>query len=81
MHHADRRRPAYWALLLFLGVDLWAGVAYAYSALFAVESPQLWIVSLVLVIALLPLLLKWSDAVFAMATDNEIIPGTGEKIP
>lgn len=81
MPHADRRRPLYWALLVFLAADLLAAVAYAYSLLFAVESPHLWVVSLVAVVALGPALLRMTDAVFAMASDPDIIPSMGEKIP
>lgn len=75
------RRAAYWALVLFLAIDLLGAVALAYSLLFKVESPQLWIISAVLVVIVLPLLLRAADAIFAMAQDAHIVPMAGGKIP
>ncbi len=77
-HRFQLRRVA---LIAFLALDLLGLVALVYDQLFSVESPYLWVVSAVLVLASLPLLVRLADYVLAPPDDSDIIPTTGGKIP
>lgn len=81
MNAPNRRRLLHAALVAFLAVDLLGLSSFAYSVLFGVDSPQVWLVASVPVLAMAPLLVRAADAVLTMAEDHEIIPMPGEKIP
>lgn len=75
-HHLLR-----WALIAFLATDLLGGVALLYDQLFSVETPYLWVLSAVLVLAAMPLLVRLADYLLAPPSDAPIIPFSGGKIP
>lgn len=77
----NRRRLLHAALVAFLAIDLLGLASFAYSVLFGVDSPQVWVVAAVLVVASSPLLVRAADAILEMAFDSEIVPMSGEKIP
>ncbi len=77
-HRSQLRRTA---LIAFLALDLLGLVALVYDQLFSVETPYLWVVSAVLVLAALPLLARLADYVLAPPDDSDIVPTAGGKIP
>lgn len=70
-----------WALIAFLALDLLGGVALLYDQLFNVETPYLWVLSAVLVLAAMPLLARLADYLLAPPSDITIVPFSGGKIP
>lgn len=77
-HRSQLRRSA---LIAFLALDLLGLVALLYDQLFRVETPYLWVVSAVLVLAALPLLVRLADYLLTPPEDSDIIPTAGGKIP
>ena len=77
-HHPRLRRSA---LIAFLALDLLGLVALLYDQLLSVESPYLWVVSAVLVLAAFPLLGRLADYLLAPPEDGDIVPTAGGKIP
>lgn len=69
------------ALVAFLAVDLLGLAALLYDQLFSVESPYLWVLSAVPVVAALPLLVRLADYVMLLAREDPTVSFPGEKIP
>jgi hypothetical protein len=69
------------ALVAFLALDLLGLVALLYDQLFSVETPYLWVMSGVMVLAALPMLTKLADYLLAPPGEGGIGTFSGGKIP
>lgn len=69
------------ALVAFLAADLLGLAALLYDQLFSVESPYLWVLAAVPVVAAMPLLMRLADYVMLLAREDSTVSFPGEKIP
>lgn len=81
MRPALRHRLFRYGFVAFSAMDLLGLAALVFNQWLGVASPQVWVLSGVLMLTALPLLFRLADVVIALAARYESGSFLGEKIP